>query len=140
MLLPSEWYGNFTCPGNVVWSEIEMNITRTENIDTTGSLYVDGMMMSVTGSYATALQVLILETDQMINTNIMGKIATNIELDGRLVNALLIKGKYLFKQGNTTLFECSMELHRRTCRSKHFLPSTPINRKQFNHSTLYLYI
>lgn len=115
-VVPSEWHGNYTCPQLSLQRDFQMNITRSETIETVGSLHIDGVTVPVTGSYATSFQILTLQSDH--RAFIFGQNIPSIELDGQMINSMLITGNVVLNFGNNQT-TCPMELRRFAGRCQH---------------------
>ncbi|WAR23482.1 hypothetical protein MAR_037151, partial [Mya arenaria] len=110
-LVPSEWTGNYTCPDDGVMTWFLMNITRSTNIETLANVKAVGIEFPLSGSYATVYQIITLQNDVNILREGTNMNYTDVELDGRVLSSVYIKGYLVFKKSNTTL-QCPVELRR----------------------------
>lgn len=110
-LVPSLWSGNYTCSDDGVTVDITMNITKSSTIATDATATFLGSSVLMTGSFATILQTLTL---QSINTFLRSTTLRNysaVEVNAVLQNVAYMSGYTVFKEGNKTAI-CPMDLYR----------------------------
>jgi hypothetical protein len=113
VFIPSTWDGNYTCKDDNTMIRFQMNITRSsDTIGTIGDILIDGSTIAVSGSFASFFKTFALQGQDLVMNSIYRRNFTNVELNGRLVNALFIEGAILFElpKGKYT---CEMELRRK---------------------------
>ena len=114
VLVPSEWVGNYTCSVDSSLIDVQMNITRSDTIQTIASFYFVGNTVSMDGTFANAMQILALETKASTETfhrQIGTNVYTRVELNTRLVNAAYMTGFLLFK-GSSNTIQCTIDLYK----------------------------
>ena len=88
-----------------------MNITRSNTIDTAGSVSIHGHNFSMSGAYASLFMYLTLQNDDVIRDVVAGRNFTNVELDANVRSTVFIEGFVIFTLDNGTL-NCPVELRR----------------------------
>lgn len=109
--MPSEWTGNYTCNDDHVRVEFKMNITKSDTIDTVGTVSIDGHRFSMSGAYAYMFRLLTLQSDHVISDIVAGRNFTNVELDGELKSPVFIEGFVIFTL-ETGALSCPVQLRR----------------------------
>lgn len=110
-LVPSEWTGNYTCADDNNNVMFVMNITRSDTIDTVGSVIVAGRNFSVRGAFATSFKLLTLQNDNVIPDTLFGRNFTDVELNGKLQSPVYIDGFLIFTTDSGDV-SCPVELRR----------------------------
>lgn len=110
-LVPSEWTGNYTCPDDNISVIFVMNITKSDKIDTTGSVLIQGHNFSMSGAYASQFKFITLQSDNVITETFVGRNFTDVELNGKVQTTVFIDGFVIFTTDLGTL-SCPVELRR----------------------------
>ena len=110
-LLPSEWTGNYTCRDDNINVIFLMNITRSDTINTVGSVFVDSHNFTVQGAFASKFKFLTLQNDMAISDTLAGRNFTAVELNAELKSPVLIDGYIIFTTQTGTL-SCPVQLRR----------------------------
>lgn len=110
-LIPSEWTGNYTCPDDHKSVIFLMNITKSDKIDTTGSVIIQGQNFSMSGAFASEFKFITLQSDGVISETLAGRNFTDVELNGKVQTAVFIDGFVIFTTDVGTL-SCPVELRR----------------------------
>jgi hypothetical protein len=111
-LLPSEWSGNYTCSDDNITHVFAMNISRSDNINTAGSVLIYGQSFNMSGAFAFSFNLLTLQSDSSLHGEVAGRNFTSVELDGRLWNPALIQGFVVFMLQTGPKLSCPVELTR----------------------------
>ena len=111
-LVPSEWDGNYTCLADGFRTVFRMNITKSDTIDTVGSVSILGKQFSMSGAYAYAFRTLTLQSDQVISEEVAGRNFTNVELDGQVKSSVFIEGYVVFTDDSGDRVQCPVQLRR----------------------------
>jgi hypothetical protein len=90
-----------------------MNITKSsqDQIDLDGDMYIANSMITTGGSFASAFKVLTLQTNDIIDREILGKNFSKVELNGRLQSPVFIDGVMIFNDDSGKV-TCPVELRR----------------------------
>lgn len=89
-----------------------MNITKSDTIDTVGTVAILGHRFSMSGAYAYAFRLLTLQSDHAITQEVAGRNFTEVELDGQVKSSVLIEGFVVFKAGGGSRLSCPVQLRR----------------------------
>jgi len=114
--LPSEWDGNYTCNNDQSTVRFVMNFTQsTTTIDLRGDMFIESYIIETEGTYATAFQILTLQTQHAIQDDINGRNFSKVELNLRPQSSVYMNGVTVF---TTTAGkqECTTELRRKRCK------------------------
>jgi hypothetical protein len=88
-----------------------MNITRSDKIDTAGTVSIHGRNFSMYGAYASLFMYLTMQSVGVIRDDVAGRNFTNVELNANVRSTVFIEGFVIFTLDNGTL-NCPVELRR----------------------------
>lgn len=103
--------GNYTCPDDNTSVLFFMNITKSDKIDTLGSVIVQGHNFSMSGAFASQFKTVTLQSSRVISAMFAGRNFTDVELNGRLRTAVFIEGFMIFATDVGTM-SCPVQLRR----------------------------
>ena len=112
--LPSEWDGNYTCDDDQITVRFVMNFTHTSTVEVHSDMLLGGYVIETEGTYASAFQVLTIQTQHVIQDDINGRNISKVELNLRLQSSVYMNGVTVFKTTAGTQ-DCTTELRRKTC-------------------------
>ena len=81
------------------------------NFGITGDLFVEGIKLSVRGTFAWFQQILALQHQYLVLETVIGNNLTNVEIDMHLETPTYMKGAVVFSNGGS-LKTCMSEMRR----------------------------
>lgn len=113
-VIPSAWDGNYTCQDDNIMRQFVMNFDKSPTyITVEGSMLIELRTLNISGTFATALKYLTIQSQNVVLNEIFGRNFTNVEIDAKFETELLIKGVIILLNDSLQgTIKCPVELRR----------------------------
>lgn len=112
-ILPSTWGGNYTCEYDDIMRGFTMNFVKSAiSIIVNGDIHIDMFTMNITGTFATFLKQLTLQSSGLGLREIFGRNFTKVEINGYFNSSVWITGFIILHDNNQVALTCPVELRR----------------------------
>lgn len=113
-VIPSAWIGNYTCQDDNIMRQFVMNFDKSPTyITVEGSMLIELRTLNISGTFATALKYLTIQSQNVVLNEIFGRNFTNVEINAKFETELLIKGVIILLNDSLQgTIKCPVELRR----------------------------
>lgn len=111
-MIPSLWSGSYVCSDNNLNLSYLLNISKAENgIDTVGTLFIGKHSLDMSGTFASFVKILALQSHDVVTEEIFGVNFTDVEINMMYHSSIFMAGAIVFQDDNSTK-SCKSELRR----------------------------